>query len=165
MLLTPEIFLPHLFLIFGGKIVLDAKGISNLLRRLSTDHVGNSFTGNVKKRLDVQEVGGNNKLEKDGLGNITELLIKSGDGGGEGILLSGLRVLSVVAAVSQNLLKNLGGGGEGDGGFEDGAIFQNVFDGSRHLSNLPLNFEFERVTRLSPALEPNSLFGGHYCVW
>jgi hypothetical protein len=47
-----------LVLLLGGEVVLDVKGLANLLGRLALNHVGDGLAADVEERLDVEVVGG-----------------------------------------------------------------------------------------------------------
>ena len=54
--LRPFVLPADLLLFFGGKIVGDIEGLSNLLWGLALDHVGNGLAANVQQGLDVEIV-------------------------------------------------------------------------------------------------------------
>jgi hypothetical protein len=57
-ILSPLVLPTDLFLLLGSEIVGDIKGFTDLLRRLALNHVGHGFAANIKKRLNVEVVGG-----------------------------------------------------------------------------------------------------------
>lgn len=57
LLLSPFVLASDLFLLFGSKIILDIESLPDLLGRLPLDHIGNSFTSDIKKGFDIQVVG------------------------------------------------------------------------------------------------------------
>ncbi len=57
LLLSPLILAADLILLLRREVVLDVEGLADLLGRFALDHVGNSLTSNIKKRLDVKVVG------------------------------------------------------------------------------------------------------------
>jgi hypothetical protein len=57
-ILGPLILTSDLLLFLGGEIVRDVERLSDLLGGLALDHVGDSLASDVKKRLDVEIVGG-----------------------------------------------------------------------------------------------------------
>lgn len=60
--LSPLVLAADLFLFFGGKVVGDVKCLANLLWGLALDHVGDGFAANIKKGLNIQIVGGLEKM-------------------------------------------------------------------------------------------------------
>lgn len=56
-LIAPLVLLAHLLLLFGGEVVLDIEGNTDLFGGLSLEHVGDSFAGEVEQVSDFQEVG------------------------------------------------------------------------------------------------------------
>ena len=57
LLLSPFVLTTDLLLLLWGEVVLNVEGLADLLGRLALDHVGNGFTADVKKSLDVEEIG------------------------------------------------------------------------------------------------------------
>lgn len=53
---SPLVLPTDLFFLLWSEVILDVKGLSNLLRSLSLDHVSNSLAGKVQQPLDVQVV-------------------------------------------------------------------------------------------------------------
>ena len=58
LLLGPLVLTTDLIFFFRGEVILNVESLPNLLRRLAFDHIGHSLAPNVKKRLDVEVVGG-----------------------------------------------------------------------------------------------------------
>lgn len=56
-ILSPLILSADLLLLLGSEVVRNVESFADLFGRLALDHVGNSFTTDVKKRLDVEVVG------------------------------------------------------------------------------------------------------------
>lgn len=56
LLLSPLIFAANLVFLLGSEIILDIKGLANLLGRLALDHVGNGLAADIQQGLDVQVV-------------------------------------------------------------------------------------------------------------
>lgn len=54
----PFVFTSDLLLLLRCEIVRDVERLPNLFRRFTLDHIGNSLAANVKKRLDVEIIGG-----------------------------------------------------------------------------------------------------------
>ena len=79
---SPLVLPTDLFLLLGGEVILDVEGLSDLLGRLSLDHVGDGLTANIQELLDVEIVGSEDDLEEHLLIDIHELLIPLLDLGG-----------------------------------------------------------------------------------
>jgi hypothetical protein len=62
LLLSPLVLATNLVFLLRSKVVLDVEGLTNLLRRLPLDHVGNGLASDVEKGFDVEVIGG---LEDD----------------------------------------------------------------------------------------------------
>ena len=43
----------YLGFLFFGKVIFDVEGLTNLLRSLPLDHIGNSLARNIKQTFDV----------------------------------------------------------------------------------------------------------------
>lgn len=56
--LSPLVLTTNLLLLLGGEVVRDVESLTDLLRRLALDHVGDGLAANVEERLDVEVVGG-----------------------------------------------------------------------------------------------------------
>lgn len=56
-LFSPLILSADLILFLGSEIVLNVKGLTNLLGRFAFDHIRDGFTANVQESLDVKEIG------------------------------------------------------------------------------------------------------------
>jgi hypothetical protein len=56
-ILGPLILTADLVLLLWGKVVLDVKGLADLLGRLALDHVRNGLAANVEKSFDVKVIG------------------------------------------------------------------------------------------------------------
>ena len=72
---TPLVLLADLSLFFGGEVVDDVESLANLLGGLALDHGRDSSARQVKQRLDVHEVGGQNELKENLLLNVDEVCI------------------------------------------------------------------------------------------
>jgi hypothetical protein len=57
-ILSPLIFTADLVLLLRSEVVCDIESLTNLLRRLSLDHVGNGFAANIKEWLNIEVIGG-----------------------------------------------------------------------------------------------------------
>lgn len=57
LLLSPLVLTTNLILLLGGEVVLDVKCLTDLLRRLALNHVGNGLATDVEKGLNVEVVG------------------------------------------------------------------------------------------------------------
>lgn len=66
-LLTPLIFLPHLRLLLGTKIIRNVERLTNFLRSLPLDHARDGRTRQIQQRLDIHVVGRQNKFEQKDL--------------------------------------------------------------------------------------------------
>jgi hypothetical protein len=47
-----------LVLLFGGEVVLNIEGLTDLLGGLAFDHIGDGLAAHIEKSLDVEVVGG-----------------------------------------------------------------------------------------------------------
>ena len=56
LLLSPFVLTTDLLLFLWGEVVLDVKGLANLLGRLALDHVGDGLAANIEESLDVEKV-------------------------------------------------------------------------------------------------------------
>lgn len=63
-LIAPLILLTNLLLLLRGEVILDVEGNTNLLGRLSLEHISNSFTSQIKQVLNFQEVRGLQEKER-----------------------------------------------------------------------------------------------------
>ena len=61
---TPLVLLADLSLLLCGEVVDNVESLANLLRGLALDHGRDSSARQVKQRLDVHEVGGEDELEE-----------------------------------------------------------------------------------------------------
>jgi hypothetical protein len=61
-ILSPLVLAADLLLLLGSEVIGNVEGLSDLLRGLALDHVGDGLAANVKKRLDVKVVGGLKEL-------------------------------------------------------------------------------------------------------
>jgi len=57
-ILSPLVLAADLLLLLRSEVVGDIEGLADLLRGLALDHVGDGLAANIKKRLDVEIVGG-----------------------------------------------------------------------------------------------------------
>lgn len=57
LLLGPLVLTADLILLLGGEVVLDVEGLTDLLRRLSLDHVRDGLAADIEEGLNVQVVG------------------------------------------------------------------------------------------------------------
>jgi len=73
--LSPLVLAANLLLLLGGEVVSNVECLSDLLWGFALDHVCDSLTANVKQRLDVEVVGGEDDFEKHFLVNLHELLV------------------------------------------------------------------------------------------
>jgi hypothetical protein len=130
LLLSPLVLTADLVLLLGGKVVLDVKGLANLLGRLALNHVGDGLAADVKEGLDVKVVGGlvrcalvtpklkypeqstyQNDLKEHLLVDLHELLVPLLNVGGLAarvvLVTSGRRVITVVRAPFKDLGQNV----------------------------------------------------------
>jgi len=56
-ILSPLIFTSNLVLLLGSEVICDIKGLANLLRGFSLDHIGNGFAANIEEWFDIEVVG------------------------------------------------------------------------------------------------------------
>merc|ERR1712010_391036 len=110
LLLAPLILLTHLLLLSRGEIILDVKGLPDLLRSLALDHVGNSFAGYIEKALDVKIIGSQDELKEGSLIYLEEISVPGGDVIRPLLLvlviLRWRRVILVISGPGDNLLQN-----------------------------------------------------------
>jgi hypothetical protein len=57
LLFSPLVLTTNLVLFLLGEVVLNVKGLADLLWRLALDHVGDGLTADVEKSLNVKVVG------------------------------------------------------------------------------------------------------------
>jgi len=151
--LGPLVLTSDLFLLLGGEIVGDVKGLADLLRRLSLDHIGDSLATNIKEGLDIEVVGGKDDLEQHLLVDLHELLIPLIDVGGllagVGVIILGRsRVVLVMLAPFDNLLEDsVIDIGNGDLGRHllISKIIKHVLDQDTLLGNLTVNFDLVAI--------------------
>lgn len=55
--LSPLVLATDLLFLLGGEIIRDVERLTDLLRGLALDHIGDSLASNVEQRLDVEIVG------------------------------------------------------------------------------------------------------------
>ena len=48
-----KLWVAYLGFLFFGKVIFDVEGLTNLLRSLPLDHIGNSLARNIKQTFDV----------------------------------------------------------------------------------------------------------------
>jgi hypothetical protein len=56
-ILSPLILASDLLLFLWGEVICDVESLSDFLRRLSLNHVGDRLASDVKERLDIKIVG------------------------------------------------------------------------------------------------------------
>jgi len=56
-LLSPLVLTTDLILLLRREVVLNVEGLTDLLRRLALDHVGDSLAPDIQKSLDIHVVG------------------------------------------------------------------------------------------------------------
>lgn len=61
LLFSPFILTADLVLLFWREIILDIEGLTDLIRRLAFNHVGDRLASNIQKRFDIEIVGRLNK--------------------------------------------------------------------------------------------------------
>lgn len=61
-LLSPLILASNLIFLLRGEVILNIKGLADLLRGLPFDHVGDSFASNIEKSLDIKVIGSLNRI-------------------------------------------------------------------------------------------------------
>jgi hypothetical protein len=110
--LGPLVLTADLVFLLGGEVVLDVESLTDLLRGLSLDHVGDGLAADVEESLDVHVVGGEDDLEEHLLIDLHELLVPLFNVGGllagVGIvILGGRRVVLVLRAPLKDLLENV----------------------------------------------------------
>ena len=110
--LGPLVLAADLVLLLRSEVVLDVESLTDLLRGLSLDHVGNSLAADVEEGLDIHVVGGEDDLEEHLLVDLHELLVPLFDVGGllagVGVIdLSGRWVVLVLGAPLEDLLKHV----------------------------------------------------------
>jgi hypothetical protein len=110
-LFTPKILFANLLFFLRSEVILDAEGVSDFLRRLALNHVGNGLASDIKKRLNVEEVGSNDELKENRLLDAAELLVPIGNIVCSvlifWLLLHSFRVVSVIYTILNNLLQDL----------------------------------------------------------
>jgi len=110
--LGPLVLAADLVLLLGSEVVLDVEGLTDLLRGLSLDHVGNSLAANVKEGLDIHVVRGEDDLEEHLLIDLHELLVPLLNVCGllarvGVVILGGRRVVLVLRAPLEDLLEDV----------------------------------------------------------
>lgn len=106
--LAPGVLLADLLLLFGGEVVLDVEGATDLLGSFALDHVGHRLAGDVEQSLDVEVVRGEDQLEQRALVDLQELHVPAGDVVGAFLavvrVVGARRVVLVEGAPLQHLL-------------------------------------------------------------
>ena len=110
--LGPLVLAADLVLLLRSEVVLDVESLTDLLRGLSLDHVGNSLAADVEEGLDIHVVGGEDDLEEHLLVDLHELLVPLFDVGGllarvGVVILGGRRVVLVLGAPLEDLLEDV----------------------------------------------------------
>jgi hypothetical protein len=110
--LCPLVLAADLVLLLRSEVVLNVEGLTDLLRRLALDHVGDGLAADVEEGLDVHVVGGKDDLEEHLLINLHELLVPLFNVGGllagvGVVILGGRRVVLVLGAPLEDLLKHV----------------------------------------------------------
>ena len=110
--LGPLVLAADLVLLLRSEVVLDVESLTDLLRGLSLDHVGNSLAADVEEGLDIHVVGGEDDLEEHLLVDLHELLVPLFDVGGllarvGVVILGGRRVVLVLGAPLKDLLEDV----------------------------------------------------------
>jgi len=72
---SPLVLLSNGILLFLREVVLDVERLTNVLRALAFNLVGNSLAGNVQETLDVQVVGSLDQFKEGSLVNLQEVLV------------------------------------------------------------------------------------------
>ena len=57
LLFSPLVLAANLVLLFRSEIVLNVECLADFIGRLALDHIGNRFTANIEKGLDIEIVG------------------------------------------------------------------------------------------------------------
>jgi hypothetical protein len=126
--LGPLVLAANLLFLLGREVILDVESLTDLVRRLALDHVGDGLAADIEEGLDVEVVGGlrmvsvyspqnvdkgemtyENDLEEHLLVDLHELLVPLVDVGRllarvRVVVLGGGRVVLVVLAPLDNLL-------------------------------------------------------------
>jgi len=156
LLLAPLVLLAHLLLLGGRKVLLDVKGLTDLLGCLALDHVGHRLAGELQQALDVQIVGGQDELEQSALIDLQEVGVPGDDVVGALLLaLIVLRRLGIVLVVmgpgehlAQDRRVHIGKGHNGVLVVLHAAILQHGLDGAGALGDLDVRVEDLLIRRL-----------------
>jgi hypothetical protein len=110
--LSPLVLTADLVLLLRGEVVLDVKGLANLLGRLALDHVCDGLAADVEESLDIHVVCGKDNFEQHLLVNLHEFLVPLFDVcgllAGVGIVILSRRgVVLVLRAPLKNLLEDV----------------------------------------------------------
>ena len=70
LLLGPFILTTNLIFFLRGEVILDVESLTNLLRRLALDHIGNGLAAHVEKSLDIEVVGGLSRYKSVSLARV-----------------------------------------------------------------------------------------------
>lgn len=62
LLFSPFVLTANLVLLLRREVILDVEGLTNLVRRLAFDHVGDRLASNIQKCLDIEIIG---RLDKE----------------------------------------------------------------------------------------------------
>lgn len=57
LLFSPFVLTADLVLLLRREVILDVEGLTNLVRRLAFDHVGDRLASNIQKSLDIEIIG------------------------------------------------------------------------------------------------------------
>lgn len=79
LLLAPLVLLADLRLLLLREVVLDVKGLADLLGGLALDHIGHRLARDIQQSLDIQIVSGQNQFKERALVHLQELLVPHGD--------------------------------------------------------------------------------------
>lgn len=109
-ILAPLILATYLLFLFGRKIIYNVKCLADFLRALAFDHIGDSLTGQIQQRLNVQVVGSENEFKKCALVDLDKLLVplvNIVERLVPGLVIDGRRrIVAVVRTPFNNLLQN-----------------------------------------------------------
>ena len=110
--LGPLVLAADLVLLLRSEVVLDVESLTDLLRGLSLDHVGNSLAADVEEGLDIHVVGSEDDFEEHLLVDLHELLVPLFNVGGllagvGVVILGGRRVVLVLGAPLKDLLEDV----------------------------------------------------------
>lgn len=64
LLFSPFVLTANLVLLLRREVILDVEGLTDLVRRLAFNHVGDRLASNIQKRLDIEIVGRLNKKHR-----------------------------------------------------------------------------------------------------